>query len=51
MQIHILTRFFKKTTIRIIPIALPSKVDNVELVFNGYEKKYVDKVLREFITR
>jgi hypothetical protein len=51
VQIHILTRFFRKTTIRIFPIALPSKVDNVELVFNGYKKKYVDKVLREFITR
>ena len=33
---------------RIFPIALPSKVDNVERVFNGYKKKYVDKVLREF---
>ena len=49
VQIHILTTFFKKTTIRIFPIALPSKVDNVERVFNGYKKKYVDKVLREFI--
>jgi hypothetical protein len=49
VQIHILTRFFRKTTIRIFPIALPSKVDNVERVFNGYKKKYVDKVLREFI--
>ena len=38
--------------IRIFPIALPSKVDNdVERVFNGYKKKYVDKVLCEFITR
>ena len=51
VQIHILTTFFKKTTIRIFPIALPSKVDNVERVFNGYKKKYVDKVLREFIMR
>ena len=51
VQIHILTRFFRKTTIRIFPIALPSKVDNVERVFNGYKKKYVDKVLCEFITR
>jgi hypothetical protein len=25
VQIHILTTFFKKTTIRIFPIALPSK--------------------------
>jgi hypothetical protein len=25
-------------------IAMPSKVDNVERVFNGYKKKYVDKV-------
>jgi hypothetical protein len=50
VQIHILTRFFRKTTIRIFPIALPSKVDNVERVFYGYKKKYVDKVLREFIT-
>jgi hypothetical protein len=50
VQIHILTRFFRKTIIRIFPIALPSKVDNVEPVFNGYKKKYVDKVLREFIT-
>ena len=49
VQIYILTTFFKKTTIRIFPIALPSKVDNVELVFNGYKKKYIDKVLREFI--
>jgi hypothetical protein len=49
VQIYILTRFFKKTMIRIFPIALPSKVDNVERVFNGYKKKYVDKVLREFI--
>ena len=51
VQIHILTTFFKKTTIRIFPIALPSKVDNVERVFNGYKKKYVDKVFCEFITR
>jgi len=51
VQIHILTTSFKKTTIRIFPIALPSKKDNVERVFNGYKKKYVDKVLREFITR
>ena len=51
IQIHILTTFFKKTTIRIFPIALPSKVDNVERVFNGYKKKYVDKVFCEFITR
>ena len=51
VQIHILTTFFKKTTIRIFPIALPSKVDNVERVFNGYKKKYVDKVLHEFIMR
>ena len=50
VQLHIFTRFFKKTTIRIFPIALPSKVNNVELVFNGYKKKYVDKVLRDFIT-
>jgi hypothetical protein len=48
--IHILTKFFRKTTIRIFPIALPSKVDNVERVFNGYKKKYADKVLCEFIT-
>ena len=51
VQIHIITRFFRKRIIRIFPIALPSKVDNIELVFNGYKKKYVDKVLREFITR
>jgi hypothetical protein len=51
VQIHILTRFFRKRIIRIFPIALPSKVNNVELVFNGYKKKYVDKILREFITR
>ncbi|MGB6627229.1 MAG: hypothetical protein WBE61_03770 [Nitrososphaeraceae archaeon] len=51
VQIHILTRFFRKTTIRVFPIALPSKVDNVERVFNGYKKKYVDEVLREFIMR
>jgi hypothetical protein len=51
VQIHILTRFFRKTTIRIFPIALPLKVDNVERVFNGYKKKYVDEVLREFIMR
>ena len=51
VQIHIITRFFRKRIIRIFPIALPSKVDNVERVFNGYKKKYVDKVLREFITR
>ena len=50
VQIHILTRFFRKRIIRIFPIALPSKVNNVERVFNGYKKKYVDKVLREFIT-
>ena len=50
VQIHIITTFFKKTTIRIFPIALPSTVDNVERVFNGYKKKYVDKVLCEFIT-
>jgi hypothetical protein len=50
VQIHILTRFFRKRIIRIFPIALPSKVDNVERVFNGYKKKYVDKLLREFIT-
>ena len=30
VQIHIPTRFFRKTTIRIFPIALPSKIDNVE---------------------
>ena len=51
VQIHIITRFFRKRIIRIFPIALPSKVNNVERVFNGYKKKYVDKVLREFITR
>jgi hypothetical protein len=50
-QIHILTTFFKKTTIRIFPNALPSKKDNVERVLNGYKKKNVDKVLCEFITR
>jgi len=51
VQIHIITRFHRNRIIRIFPIALPSKVNNVELVFNGYKKKYVDKVLREFITR
>jgi len=51
VQIHILTKFFRKRIIRIFPIALPSKVDNVERVFNGYKKKYVDKVFCEFITR
>ncbi|HET7283826.1 MAG TPA: hypothetical protein VFI70_04005 [Nitrososphaeraceae archaeon] len=51
VQIHIITRFHRNRIIRIFPIALPSKVDNVERVFNGYKKKYVDKVLREFITR
>ena len=51
VQIHIITRFRRNRIIRIFPIALPSKVNNVELVFNGYKKKYVDKVLREFITR
>ena len=52
VQIHILTRFFRKIPIRIFPIALPSKKDNgIERVFNGYKKKYVDKVLLEFITR
>lgn len=52
VQIHILTRFYRKRTIRIFPIALPLKQDNgIERVFNGYKKKYVDKVLLEFITR
>jgi hypothetical protein len=53
VQIHILTRFFRKTPIRIFPIALPLKQDNsiIERVFNGYKKKYIDKVLLEFITR
>ena len=51
VQIHIITRFFRKRIIRVFPIALPSKVDNVERAFNGYKKKYVDKVLRELITR
>jgi hypothetical protein len=51
VQIHIITRFHRKRIIRIFPIALPSKVNNVERVFNGYKKKYVDKVLCEFITR
>ncbi|MGA9171087.1 MAG: hypothetical protein WBZ20_13195 [Nitrososphaeraceae archaeon] len=51
VQIHIITRFFRKRIIRIFPIALPSKVDTVERVFNGCRKKYVDKVLCEFITR
>jgi len=38
--------------IRIFPIALPLKQDNgIERVFNGYKKKYIDKVLLEFITR
>ena len=51
VQIHILTKFFRKRIIRVFPIALQLKVNNVELVFNGYKKKYVDKVLCEFITR
>ena len=51
VQIHIITRFHRKRIIRIFPIALPSKVNNIELVFNGYKKKYVDKVFCEFITR
>jgi hypothetical protein len=51
VQIYIITRFFRKTAIRIFPIALPLKQENgIERVFNGYKKKYVDKVLREFIT-
>ena len=51
VQIHIITRFHRNRIIRIFPIALPSKVNNIELVFNGYKKKYVDKVFCEFITR
>ena len=51
VQIYILTRYFRKTPIRIFPIVLPSKKDGIERVFNGYNKKYVDKVLLEFITR
>jgi hypothetical protein len=50
VQIYIISRFFRKRTIRIFPVALPSKKGNVERVFNGYKKKYVDKVLCEFIT-
>jgi hypothetical protein len=53
VQIYILTRCFRKRRIRIFPIALPLKQDNgiIERVFNGYKKKYIDKVLLEFITR
>jgi hypothetical protein len=51
VQVYIISCFFRKRTIRIFPVALPSKEkDNVERVFNGYKKKYVDKVLCEFIT-
>jgi hypothetical protein len=50
VQIYIISRFFRRRTIRIFPVALPSKKGNVERVFNGYKKKYVDKVLCEFIT-
>jgi hypothetical protein len=50
VQVYIISCFFRKRTIRIFPVALPSKRDNVERVFNGYKKKYVDKVLCEFIT-
>jgi hypothetical protein len=51
VQIYTITRYFRKTPIRIFPIALPLKKDGIERVFNGYKKKYVDKVLLEFITR
>jgi hypothetical protein len=50
VQVYIFTRFFRKRTIRIFPISLPSKKGNVERVFNSYKKRYVDKVLSEFIT-
>jgi hypothetical protein len=52
VQLYILIRCFRKKPIRIFPIALPLKQDNgIERVFNGYKKKYIDKVLLEFITR
>src|SRR5205823_6313491 len=50
VQIYIITRYFRKKSIRIFPIALPLKQYNgIERVFNGYKKKYIDKVLLEFI--
>lgn len=54
VQIHVLTRCIsRKATIRIFPIALPTpKVGQLsERVFNGYRRKYIDKVLSEFIIR
>ena len=51
VQLYTITRYYRKKPVRIFPIALPLKKDGIERVFNGYKKKYVDKVLLEFITR
>jgi hypothetical protein len=40
VQVYIISSFFRKRTIRVFPVALPSKEKgNVERVFNDYKKK------------
>jgi hypothetical protein len=53
-QLYIFARFFRERKgtrfIRIFPIALQSKKDGIVRVFNGYKRKYIGRILKEFIT-